>query len=286
MTAIDINPYFEALQKGQPARFMMNTISRETGRQAVFEISTYPSTQGIIIIVEDKTEEETTKRLSAIGQTAGMVGHDIRNPLQAILSDVFLLKGSLKTMPDNETKNEVEESLDSIEKNIGYINKIVQDLQDYARPLTVTAKEIKIIMLFDEILVDRAIPQNIQVIRAVEPDASEICGDSDLLKRILANLVNNAVQAMPNGGKLTLHSYCEVNDFVISVQDTGVGIPEDIKPKIFAPLFTTKSKGQGFGLAVVKRMTEALGGTVTFESEPNKGTKFMIHLPHQQITQR
>ena len=80
MLAIDVKPYFEALKEKKPARFMMNVISRETKRLSVFEISTYPSSLGIIIIVEDKTEEEETKRLSVIGATAGMVGHDILFP--------------------------------------------------------------------------------------------------------------------------------------------------------------------------------------------------------------
>jgi two-component system nitrogen regulation sensor histidine kinase NtrY len=92
-------------------------------------------------------------------------------------------------------------------------------------------------------------------------------------------LVSNAVQAMPENGKLVIHSYKEANDVLISVQDTGDGIPDEIKPKLFTPLFTTKSKGQGFGLPVVKRLTEALGGTVSFESENDKGTKFIIRLP-------
>ena len=84
---------------------------------------------------------------------------------------------------------------------------------------------------------------------------------------------------MPKGGKLTVNVYKNTNDTIITVKDTGVGIPESVKSKLFTPMFTTKSKGQGFGLAVVKRMTEALGGTVTFESQEDKGTTFMIHLP-------
>ena len=84
---------------------------------------------------------------------------------------------------------------------------------------------------------------------------------------------------MPKGGKLDMHAYREADDTVITVKDTGAGIPEDVQAKLFTPLFTTKSKGQGFGLAVVKRMTEALGGTVTFESQEGKGTTFMIRLP-------
>ena len=102
------------------------------------------------------------------------------------------------------------------------------------------------------------------------------------INRIMYNLVNNAVQAMPKGGKLTIHAYKEANESVITVKDTGVGIPEAVKGKLFTPMFTTKAKGQGFGLPVVKRMTEALGGTVTFESQEGKGTTFIVRLPPQR----
>lgn len=99
------------------------------------------------------------------------------------------------------------------------------------------------------------------------------------MKRILSNLVSNAVQAMPNGGTLVIKSYQEAGDNVVTIQDTGVGISEENKTKMFTPLFTTKSKGQGFGLVVVKRMTEALGGIVSFESEVGRGTTFTVRLP-------
>ena len=84
---------------------------------------------------------------------------------------------------------------------------------------------------------------------------------------------------MTNGGKLTIEAAKEGKAVVITVKDTGVGIPQEVKGKLFTPIFTTKSKGQGFGLPVVKRMTEALGGTVTFESQEGKGTTFLVRLP-------
>jgi signal transduction histidine kinase len=99
------------------------------------------------------------------------------------------------------------------------------------------------------------------------------------LQRILTNLTNNAIQAMPNGGKLNISASSKNGKATITVQDTGEGVPEEVRSKLFTPLITTKSKGQGFGLAVVKRLTEGLGGTVTFESEVGKGTKFTIELP-------
>jgi signal transduction histidine kinase len=131
-------------------------------------------------------------------------------------------------------------------------------------------------------LAKAAIPERLEVSHKVEADAKKLIADPDLLKRILANLVNNAVQAMPKGGKLTLNASRERGDVVITVEDTGEGIPIEVRPKLFTPLFTTKSRGQGFGLAVVKRMTEAMRGTVAFESEIGKGTKFTLRFPDRR----
>jgi two-component system, NtrC family, sensor histidine kinase HydH len=99
------------------------------------------------------------------------------------------------------------------------------------------------------------------------------------LRRILANLVSNAVQAMPNGGNLTISAFRQDGKALITVEDSGSGLSEDAKSRLFTPLFTTKSKGQGFGLAVVKKLTEAMGGAVTFDSEKGKGAKFILSFP-------
>jgi PAS domain S-box-containing protein len=222
-----------------------------------------------------------SERLATIGATAGMVGHDIRNPLQAIISDLFLAKSELTELPDNEKTQNVLESLAEIEENVDYINKIVADLQDYARPLNPRVLETDIKSVFDGILAKNVVPKNIRVDVAVEEKAEKIMADPDYFKRIFSNLILNAFQAMPDGGKLTIRAYVDkqTDDILLTVTDTGVGIPEDVKPKLFTPMMTTKSKGQGFGLAVVKRMTEGLGGTVTFESTEGKGTTFTVRLP-------
>ena len=169
--------------------------------------------------------------------------------------------------------------MQEIEKNVDYINKIVADLQDYARNLKPVVKEVNVQNLLSELLAKNGVPKNVKVQVKLQKDADTVMADSDILKRILGNLVINAVQAMPNGGKLSIQTHKEANCSVITVADTGVGIPDEAKEKLFTPLFTTKSKGQGFGLAVVKRMTESLGGTVTFESEQGKGTKFILNFP-------
>ena len=278
MTNVDFAPYLTLLQQRRRARFMMNVISRETQKPSVFEISMYPSEQGIIIVVEDKTEEEKTKRLSAIGATAGMVGHDIRNPLQAIVGDIYLLKDYLASMPESETKKGVAESLDSIETNVNYINKIVADLQDYSRQINLEYSDFCLKDLVTSVLQSVSRQDNLDVLLNIDPSFT-ITSDRSLIRRVLTNLIINAIQAMPGGGKLSISSYRKDRDTLITVEDTGVGIPEEIKSKLFSPMLTTKAKGQGLGLAVVKRLVEALNGTISFESQTGKGTKFIITLP-------
>jgi signal transduction histidine kinase len=215
-----------------------------------------------------------------------MVGHDIRNPLQAITSDVYFAKTELTNTPESEEKKNALESLEEIEKNIDYINKIVQDLQDYARPLNPKIEESDLSQIVESLFAKNDFPENIEVSIDVAADTRRIWVDAYYLNRILFNLVTNAVQAMPKGGKLTVASRKEGKNTVITVTDTGVGIPKAIQEKMFTLMFTTKAKGQGFGLPVVKRMTESLGGSVTFTSEEGKGTTFSVRLPPTQGAKR
>jgi len=254
-----------------------------------YDANYIPFTRGRVgILFRDVTEHKNLEkqlqekeRLAAIGATAGMVGHDIRNPLQAITGDVYLLRSDLSSLPESKEKESMKESLDGIEQNVQYVNKIVQDLQDYARTIAPTPREVDVETVCEEVLFKNGVPKNVDVSFKVERKARKLVVDADILKRILTNLVNNAVQAMPEGGKLSVHVYGKGESTILEISDTGKGITEDVKPKLFTPLFTTKSKGQGFGLAVVKRMTEALGGTVTFESKVGEGTKFIVSLSPQ-----
>jgi PAS domain S-box-containing protein len=222
---------------------------------------------------------QDAERMAAIGETAGMVGHDIRNPLQAIVGDLYLIAFDVASMPEGEKKESIKESIGAIRKSVEYVDKIVQDLQYFAKPLKPSVQKTDFEEICQEVLLGNSFPENIDVKYVVEDEAKDIVSDPALLKRLLGNLVDNAVQAMPDGGKLEIRALRDLNDVVVTVEDSGVGVPEEAKSKLFTPLFTTKSKGQGFGLAVVKRLTEALGGTVTFESEKGKGTKFTVRLP-------
>ena len=233
-------------------------------------------------LVENRTKElRNSERLAAIGQTAGMVGHDIRNPLQAVLSDTYLLKDELASIPECTNKEGVAESIDSIERNVAYINKIVQDLQDYARQIVPEYSVADLSDVFVHVFETIGVPESINFAINVK-DAEKIRIDPALLQRAIVNLVNNAIQAMPNGGKLDICGEKMGTRIVVTVSDSGVGIPDEVKPKLFTPMMTTKAKGQGFGLAASKRMIEAMKGTITFESEKGKGTKFTIELPISQ----
>jgi PAS domain S-box-containing protein len=231
-------------------------------------------------LVEERTKQlKDAERLAAIGATAGMVGHDIRNPLQAIVGELFLAKDELFSLSESDTKKNIQESLINIEENLLYIDKIVADLQDFARPMRPMIENVKVKDVIDAAFLIVNIPINLQVSIIIEEGITSIDSDSSMLKRVLVNLIQNAVQAMPKGGKLTLNAYKEENHVVIMVKDNGFGISEAAKEKLFTPMFTTKSKGQGFGLAVVKRITEALGGKITFKSQEGEGTTFIVSLP-------
>ncbi len=246
--------------------------------------------KSVLVIHSDITEKRKleadvarAQRMAAIGETAGMVGHDIRNPLQSIIGDLFLLRSELSSMPEGPGRVEIKESLDNIDQNIEYVNKIVRDLQDYATQKTPDIRETNLKTICEEMLLTNHFPDNVKASCQVEKEAEKIFTDPDLLKRVLNNLVTNAVQAMPKGGTVDIHAFGEDGNTVITVSDTGVGIPEEIKAKLFTPLFTTKSRGQGFGLPVVKRITEALDGEVTYESEAGKGTKVSLRFPHKEV---
>jgi two-component system CheB/CheR fusion protein len=300
----DIPEFKQALQKVLSSK----TTERVTIRSDFPEIGELiltlrmrqlPSLEGkeVLVTAEDITESkqleeqqtmrrkdlekklEDAEHLAVIGQTAGMVGHDIRNPLQAIVSATYLAKDDLASLPQSEIKKNLVESMKEIEQQASYIGKIVADLQDYSRPLKPSSEETNLKELINNLLLSIETPENIETVAEIADAIQNVKVDPDYLKRILTNLLINAEQAMPNGGKITITARKQNGYCLITIEDTGEGIPEDVKPHLFKPLFTTKSKGQGFGLAVSKRLAKAMGGDVTFESEKGNGSKFTVKLP-------
>jgi two-component system, chemotaxis family, CheB/CheR fusion protein len=237
-------------------------------------------TQDLEKLVQEQSQEIVkSETLATIGKTAGMVGHDIRNPLQAIVSELYLAKTEVEELSDDASKKNLKENFAFIEEQIFYINKIVSDLQDIARKTTPQMIEINVEKTVREVLTSMPFSPNIESSFQVDKDFPKLVLDDSYLRRILTNLISNAMQAMPNGGKLSVSVKCQENNALIRVEDTGDGMSEEVKNKIFTPLFTTKAKGQGFGLPVVKKLTEAMGGTVSFESEKGNGVKFTLKFP-------
>ncbi|MBS7615086.1 histidine kinase, partial [Candidatus Bathyarchaeota archaeon] len=209
-----------------------------------------------------------------------MVGHDLRNPLQVIFYSVYLLKKMVDSASiPPEQKKSLNEQVDIISEQAQYMNKIVSDLQDFAKPIKAELTEVYLRRLVDDALSSIQFKQNIELSIRIPDDFPTLMLDPLLMRRVFVNLFTNAVQSMPNGGKLTVSAFKGKDSVKIYVSDTGVGIPEENLGKMFTPLFTTKAKGQGFGLAVCKRLVEAHGGTINVESEVGKGSTFVISLP-------
>jgi signal transduction histidine kinase len=259
-----------------------------SGKTRIYQHVTVPeylgnaTVESVLSILRDITEKkklEESKRLIAIGETAGMIGHDIRNPLQAMALATYSAMKDIESFSASEKHLRILKNLKIIQEELEYTDKIVSDLQDFTKPLQPCLEEAAIEEIFQDALSNIDIPENIQVSHSIEKDLPKLMTDYTYMKRILTNLALNAVQAMPVGGKLTLKAFRKEDNVIITVEDTGIGIPEEVKPKIFQPLFTTKSKGQGFGLAVCQRLVEALKGSITFESQLSEGTKFTIKSP-------
>ena len=235
-------------------------------------------------IVEEKTAELKAKdRLAAIGETTTMIGHDLRNPLQNIINILYIAEKKIRRASQEQRSLVVEtgiiQDISDIKSRINYMNKIVSDLQDYARPVIAEKFSTNIVSLVKECLSDAEVPENIAVNVSAEEENSIVELDPILIKRAFINLITNAVQAMPGGGTLDIRMKDVGGEFAIEFSDTGLGIPAEVRDKLFKPLLTTKAKGMGMGLPVVKRFIEAHDGSITLTSPPDEGTTFVVKLP-------
>ncbi|HYU55275.1 MAG TPA: chemotaxis protein CheB [Candidatus Dormibacteraeota bacterium] len=230
-------------------------------------------------VVEERTRMlRNSTRMAAIGETAGMVGHDLRNPLQTIINTIHLATESVKSgaAPQNLR---IEKTLETIREQADFMNKIVSDLQDYARQPKPSLVEYDLQGLIDDTLSSISIPKSVEVSTSLEPGFPKLTVDPNLLRRAFTNIIANALQAMPDGGQLKIRGWKNKEVAAISFQDTGKGIPEDIKAKIFNPLFTTREKGVGLGLAASKMLIESHHGDIKVSSKAGEGTTFTVEIP-------
>jgi PAS domain S-box-containing protein len=234
-------------------------------------------------ITESKRMEEQLRqkeRLAAIGEMAAMVGHDLRNPLTGISGAVYILREKYGPMIGEKGK----EMLGLIDSGIEYSNKIVNDLLDYSGELRLerTKSDAQSIIQGALSMVD--VPKNIRVIGSIGGKVS-VTVDEGVLKRAFVNLIKNAVEAMPDGGTLTIAGKESNGTLEISFIDTGVGMTKEAMERIWRPFFTTKAKGMGFGLPICKRIVEAHGGSISAESTVGTGSVFKITLPVAGMSQ-
>ncbi|MGB9756399.1 MAG: PAS domain S-box protein, partial [Candidatus Bathyarchaeales archaeon] len=215
-----------------------------------------------------------SERLAAIGQVAAMVGHDLRNPLTGIKGAVYYLKNKFGPCMDEN----VREMLKLIEENVDYANNIVSDLMEYSREIKLELTETTPKAIVTETLSTVEIPKEIQILDLTQ-DSPKIKVDIDKMKRVFGNIVRNAVDAMPKGGKISITSKESDGNVEIAFTDTGTGIPKDVLEKIWTPFFTTKSKGMGLGLPICKRLVEAHSGKITVESKIGEGTTVTVTIP-------
>jgi signal transduction histidine kinase len=223
-----------------------------------------------------EAQEQLVRRekLAVLGQLAGGVGHELRNPLGVISNAVYFLEMTLSNADDA-----TREYMELISSEVRNATRIISDLLDFARTRSAERESVVASALITQALQKRPPPEGVQVATEIASDLPPAYVDPEQMGLVLGNLVINAYQAMPEGGSLTISARLEGDRIAIPVADTGCGISQEYMAKLFEPLFTTKARGIGLGLAVSKSLVEANGGSITVESEVGKGSIFTIRLP-------
>jgi signal transduction histidine kinase len=215
-------------------------------------------------------------RLSALGQAAMVIAHEVRNPLGIIKTSTEVVRNRAKL------GGAEEKMLGYVIDEVRRIETLVRDFLDFAQPKPPLKVEMPLRAVIDRVAAIAAPEFSRQKVELMIEDKSEaatILGDPDQLHQACLNLVLNAIDAMPDGG-LIHASVSATNETVsLTIRDEGPGVPEAIRPEVFNPFFTTKAKGSGLGLAKVQTVAEAHGGAVTCACEPGQGAAFTLTLP-------
>ncbi|MDN4592387.1 ATP-binding protein [Polycladomyces subterraneus] len=274
--------------KGEPQHFE-TAIVRKNGEIVQVKVSYLPMIKenriaGIYGIAKDITEYKKTdellqrsEKLSAVGQLAAGVAHEIRNPLTA-------LKGFLQLQRHNS--NQSDEHLSIMLAELERIDQIVSELLVLSKPQTIQFSPVDLLRLLEQVIMlinTQAIMNNVEiVISEFDSEIPTMMGEENQLKQLLINLLKNAIEAMPNGGIIDIR--CRMireRSVLIRITDQGCGIPEEQLQKISEPFFSTKAKGTGLGLVVSHRIVENHRGKLTITSQPGQGTRVDIVLPVQ-----
>jgi signal transduction histidine kinase len=227
-----------------------------------------------------------TEKLAAVGTLASGVSHELRNPLSAIKNAVFFLKRKLSNKESPDIDARVIQFLDIMDKEIDRSTKIINDLLGFARVISLSKIPSDITVVVNEAMSRAKMAENIKVSKNLPSNLPMVMIDVNKIGQVFINLIENACQAMPDGGELQI-SIRESKGFIeIEIADSGCGIPEKTIKKIFDPLFTTKPKGIGMGLAVCHGIIEKHHGTIDVKSQEGIGTSILIKLPLEDKSAR
>jgi len=250
----------------------------------------------------DEAQERLIRmeKMAILGQLASRVGHELRNPLAAIKNAVYFLNMVLE-----EPDPKVKEMLEILEKKVDTCERIICSLLDFGRTKPPAWRKADINEIVQGVLSRISVPENVNVVSQLDEALPIVRADPDQLGQAFGNIILNAIQAMPEGGQLVVKTSAD-SDFgeppglssgerlsravepsevpspewvAVSFKDTGVGIPKENLGRLFEPLFTTKAKGIGLGLAVTKTLVQGHGGTIEVQSELGKGSTFTVQLP-------
>ena len=248
------------------------------------EIPPLDFNKGMIILLRDITEirrlqvvAQRNDRMAELGEMAAMVAHEIRNPLGGIKGFASLLKRDLKDQPD------LEQMAQYIVDGTNNLNRLVTDVLNYSRPIQMKFELTDLSKIVEEIrdhvLMDATLNKNIEIHIQSRVSKLVVFIDAQLIKSTILNIIINAIQAMPDGGSITITLIKKEDFAIVQISDTGIGIPRENLEKIFSPFFTTKPNGHGFGLSEVYRIVQAHQGTIDVRSDTGKGATFTIKLP-------
>jgi PAS domain S-box-containing protein len=225
--------------------------------------------------IED--EIELSRRLAAIGRLTSGVAHEVKNPINAIVVHLEVLRQKLREI-DPDTRRH----MDVIGSEIHRLDRVVQTLVDFTRPVDLRLTETDLNRLVADVAMlasPAAEKHRVGIERQASQEPLPARIDADLVKQAILNIVLNGVQAMPEGGKLRIVTRREGDGALITIRDQGPGIPTDIRDKVFNLYFTTKKGGSGIGLAMAYRVVQLHHGSVEFTSDDGRGTTFYLRLP-------
>ncbi len=228
-------------------------------------------------VAQIESELELSRRMAAIGRLTSGVGHEVKNPINAIVVHLELLRNKLDGASPNAVRH-----LEVIDSEIRRLDRVVQTLVDFSRPVELQLSEQDLRQVIGDVLTlseAEFSKRNVTLVGDFpsKPLIAKI--DADLLKQAVLNVIQNGAQAMPEGGRLDVILEESYKAAVLRIQDQGHGIPEEIRGKIFDLYFTTKTGGSGIGLAMTYRILQLHHGSIEVESNPGLGTEFRLRIP-------